>query len=122
MPYIFSGLSGTGKSSLARDLAREQIAVYLRIDTLEQAPREAGVPITGPVGYLVAHRVTADNLHLGLRVVADAVNSLDGMRAAWRNVAIEVGAPFVVIEVIYLVAIKQVNKQPVVGAQVSLSF
>jgi predicted kinase len=38
--YIFSGLPGSGKSSLAKLLACERHAVYLRIDTIEQGLRE----------------------------------------------------------------------------------
>ena len=100
MLYIFSGLPGTGKSSLATYLVREQQAVYLRIDTIEQALRAGGVPITGPEGYLVAYHIAADNLRLGMRVVADSVNPLHITRIAWRNVAKDVGVPFVEIEVI----------------------
>ena len=37
MLYIFGGLPGTGKTTLARYLAHHQRAVYLRIDTIEQA-------------------------------------------------------------------------------------
>lgn len=34
--YIFSGLPGSGKSSLSKLVARELHAIYLRIDTIEQ--------------------------------------------------------------------------------------
>jgi len=34
--YIFSGLPGTGKSTLAKIIARKLNAVYIRIDTIEQ--------------------------------------------------------------------------------------
>ena len=36
MLFIFGGLPATGKSELARYLARERSAVYLRIDTIER--------------------------------------------------------------------------------------
>src|SRR5829696_8354734 len=70
--YIFAGLPGVGKTTLARRLARELGAVHLRIDSIEQALRAAGGgvgAVTGPEGYLVAYRVAADNLRLGLSVV-----------------------------------------------------
>src|ERR1051325_4434191 len=51
MLYIFGGLPGTGKSTLSQHLAREQRAVHLRIDTIEQALREAGCLVNGPEGY-----------------------------------------------------------------------
>ncbi|EEQ16447.1 Uncharacterised protein [Yersinia frederiksenii] len=41
MLIIFSGLPGTGKSTIAHLLAERLKAVYLRIDTIEQAIRSA---------------------------------------------------------------------------------
>ncbi|NIK79967.1 putative kinase [Paenibacillus castaneae] len=35
MLYIFSGLPGTGKSTLSSALARELQATYLRVDVVE---------------------------------------------------------------------------------------
>jgi predicted kinase len=98
--YIFGGLPGTGKSTLARHLAAEQKAVYLRIDTIEQSLRNADVWNNGPAGYLAAYGLAADNLRLGLPVVADSVNPLAVTRRAWREVAQQAGVPFVEIEVI----------------------
>ncbi|NBU29185.1 MAG: AAA family ATPase, partial [Caulobacteraceae bacterium] len=40
---VFAGLPGTGKSSIARGVAEAIRAVWLRIDTLEQAIRDSGV-------------------------------------------------------------------------------
>jgi predicted kinase len=98
--YIFGGLPGTGKSTLARGLARERRAVHVRIDTIEQALRETRSLVDGREGYVVAYRVAADNLGLGLGVVADSVNPLEITRAAWRGVAARAGVPFVEIEVV----------------------
>ena len=42
MLYIFAGLPGTGKSTLATHLAAERKAVLLRIDSIEQAARDGG--------------------------------------------------------------------------------
>ena len=100
MLYIFGGLPGTGKSELSQSLARKHNAVYLRIDTIEQALRESGSPVDGPEGYAVAYRIAEDNLRNGLSVVADSVNPIEITRTAWRDVARRVGAPFVEIEVV----------------------
>ena len=40
---VFGGLPGSGKSSIARELARETGAMWLRIDSIEQPIRESGV-------------------------------------------------------------------------------
>jgi predicted kinase len=100
MLYIFGGLPGTGKTALAQLLAREKKAVYLRIDTIEQALREAGVPAAGAEGYIAAYRVAEDNLRLGSFVVADSVNPLEVTRSAWRDTANRAGRPYIEIEVI----------------------
>ena len=56
---VFGGLPGTGKTTIAKDVARRTGAVYLRIDTIEQAVRSANVLAgdIGPAGYVVANGV-----------------------------------------------------------------
>src|SRR5262249_12106203 len=89
MLIVFGGLPATGKSTLARALAQERQAVYLRIDTIEQALRSAELmgEDVGPAGYVIACALAEANLRLGLTVVADAVNPLALTRNAWRRVA-----------------------------------
>ncbi|EEA04156.1 kinase [Burkholderia sp. H160] len=95
MLIAFGGLPGTGKTTIAQTLARNLAAVYLRIDTLEQAFIAAmgdGADI-GPAGYLAGYGVAKDNLRLGLTVVVDSVNGLHVTRSGWRKVALEAGVP-----------------------------
>jgi predicted kinase len=100
MLYICAGLPGTGKTTLSLALARRLRAVHLRIDIIEQALRESGLPVHGPEGYVIAYRLAEHNLGLGLPVVTDSVNPIGITRAAWRETAHRAGAAFVEIEFI----------------------
>jgi predicted kinase len=100
MLYIFSGLPGTGKSTLAAALSRRRNAVYLRIDTIEQAIRDAGSIVQGVEGYAVAYKVAAENLRIGADVVADSVNPVEITRRSWRDAAVQNKSPFIEIEII----------------------
>ena len=95
----FSGLPGSGKSTLAKELARKKNAVYLRIDTIEQALRDLCDFNVQSEGYRITYRIAADNLKLGINVVADSCNPLDCTRQEWIHVALSNQAYFINIEV-----------------------
>jgi predicted kinase len=74
---------------IARELARRLGAVYLRIDSIEQAIRDSGTldqPLND-TGYRIGYAVAEDNLRLGRTVIADSVNPIRLTRDAWLAVA-----------------------------------
>ena len=100
MLLVFGGLPAVGKTTIATATARGIGAVHLRIDSIEQALRNADVAISGPEGYVVAYAVAEDNLRLGRTVIADSVNPVEATRAAWRQVAQRAGKRCIEIEIV----------------------
>ena len=102
MLIIFGGLPGTGKTTIARELARQIGAIHLRIDSIEQAIRDCSPDAVGldEAGYRVAYAVAEDNLRVGRTVVADSVNPLQITRDAWLEVGRRAQAITMEIEVI----------------------
>jgi predicted kinase len=99
MLIILGGLPGAGKTTIARELARQLRAVHVRIDSIEGAVRQGGVTVLNDIGYRVGYQVAEDNLKLGHSVIADSVNPLAITRNAWVQVAKHSGAQSVEIEI-----------------------
>ncbi len=89
----FSGLPGTGKTTIARLLAARLGAVYLRVDSIEGALARSTLQITAAedAGYLASQAVAADNLALGHLVIADQVSDDFWSRDGWRAVSQDAG-------------------------------
>lgn len=100
MLVIFGGLPGTGKTTVAKALARALGATYLRIDTIEQAIRQASGRDVEAEGYVAAYALAGDNLSLGRIVIADSVNPIAVTRTAWRDVAKAAHVPALEVEIL----------------------
>ncbi|MBK5143265.1 AAA family ATPase [Budviciaceae bacterium BWR-B9] len=102
MLIVFSGLPGVGKTSIAKALTKKMGGVYLRIDSIEQAIRNAGVLLkdVGTSGYDTSYLLAKDNLMLGQTVIADCVNPVSWSRDSWMQVASDADVPGVDIEII----------------------
>lgn len=88
MLIVFSGLPGSGKSTIAKLVAARLRAAYLRIDTIEQALVRAGAtPPIGVEGYSVAFAIAEDTLRASTPVVVDAVNAVAIARNSWPVLA-----------------------------------
>jgi len=101
MLIVLGGLPGVGKTTIARELARQLGAVHVRIDSIEQVIRDSRVvsSLLDDAGYRVGYAVAADNLLVGRTVVADSVNPLPATRDAWTAVAQRAGVIAVEIEI-----------------------
>ena len=99
MLVVLSGLPGVGKTTIAHGVCVAMGALHLRIDSIEQALRAAGVTVEGE-GYSVAYAVAEDNLRLGRSVVADCVNPWPLTRDAWRAVADRAGVRAIEVEIV----------------------
>lgn len=100
MLIAFGGLPAVGKSTVAKSLAQRIGAVHLRVDTIEQAMRNAGLTVSGPEGYLVARKLAEDNLLIGHTVIVDSVNPIGITRDYWRETATRMKVKLVEVELV----------------------
>jgi predicted kinase len=98
--YIFSGLPGTGKSTLAKNIAHILKAVYLRIDTIEQGIRDLCKLTVEGEGYRLAYKIASDNLKIGNSVVSDQCNPINLTRKEWMDIALKNHTQYINIEII----------------------
>jgi len=97
---VTAGLPGSGKSTIAEELAQRLGAPVLSVDPIEAAMWRSGIPVTmtGIAAYAVAEAIAAENLGLGLSVVVDAVNPVQAARTAWKQLAEQKGALLTFVE------------------------
>ena len=104
-----SGVQGTGKTTLARALARNLGAMVLSRRPLMEALLAGGVPMNPPadsvlesLGVLAYALMTAllqEQIEIGQSVVIECGVSED-IREKWRNIARAAGATFIVVDTI----------------------
>jgi predicted kinase len=101
---IFSGLPGTGKSSLAEAVAKDLGIPVFAKDWLEATllrsglvPTEADKPL-GFAGYELLTVLAERQLMLGQSVIVDSVAATGSIRARWRQLASQYAASWRVIE------------------------
>lgn len=99
---VFSGLPGVGKTTIARALAGELGAVYLRVDSIEAGLECSSLRIrpAEDAGYRALLAVANDNLASGRVVIADAVNPLLVTREWFADLAAKSNACLLNVEVV----------------------
>ncbi len=98
---IFSGLPGSGKSTLSFKLAEHLSATYVRIDTIEQGLKDVcGITQIDGMGYRLSYWIAEENLRVGNIVLAESVNGWPITRNEWNDVAKKANAPFLNVEII----------------------
>lgn len=106
MLIVVGGLPATGKTTICIALAAELRVPHVRIGTIEAAIGRAEGAFAdsnewrSPPGYDVGCAIAADQLRLGLDVVAESVNPVGPSRDAWRATRAQSGAGVLEVEVV----------------------
>lgn len=103
---VIGGHPATGKTTIARAVATDLRAAYVRIDSIETAIGRAEGTFgetngwEAPPGYAVGYAMATDQLQAGLDVVAESVNPVRASRDAWRAAGLGAQASVLEVEVI----------------------
>jgi predicted kinase len=102
---VFTGLPGTGKSSLANATGRTLGLPVFSRDRLEAALRRCQITSehgrgAGWAAYELLTELSSVQLRLGVSVILDSVATYTNVRATWRALAAHYQAGFCVIECI----------------------
>lgn len=101
MLVLLSGLPGTGKSTIAQEVARRLPGSWLSVDPIESALLQSGIHPQQPTGlaaYVVAEALADAQLGLGQDVIIDAVNAVEEARVGWRRLAARHGTTLKIVE------------------------
>ena len=95
-----TGLPCSGKSTVAYGLAARMHWPVFSVDPIDSALRGEGIDAgaAGMAAYIVAARLAADQLGLGLSAIVDGCNADPELHELWRELAGHTGARLEVIE------------------------
>jgi predicted kinase len=99
---VMSGLPGSGKSTIAEQIATRLKIPLLSVDPIESAIIKAGVAKgfeTGLAAYLVAEALAGEQIKLGASVIVDAVNAEEEGKDVWRGLAGRYGLDPIILDV-----------------------
>ncbi|AIT08726.1 kinase [Candidatus Francisella endociliophora] len=86
--YIFSGLPGVGKTTLAKQLAQVMPnTVYYRIDTVEYYLKKAYPQELTIQGYELVYYQAKESLKLGKSLIIDCCNPVIESRELWNKLS-----------------------------------
>ncbi|MBK2258789.1 AAA family ATPase [Francisella philomiragia] len=86
--YIFSGLPGVGKTTLAKQLAQAMPnTAYFRIDTVEYYLKKAYSQELNKQGYEIVYYQAKENLELDKSVIIDCCNPILESRELWNSLS-----------------------------------
>lgn len=99
--YIFSGLPGVGKTTLAKQLSQTiPNSVYYRIDTVEYYLKKAYSQELTKQGYELLYYQAKENLELGKSIIIDCCNPVIESRELWNKLSQVNSTKVINIEVI----------------------
>ena len=99
--YIFSGLPGVGKTTLAKQLAQAMPnTAYFRIDTVEYYLKKAYSQELNKQGYEIVYYQAKENLELGKNIIIDCCNPILESRELWNSLSLINNTKVINIEII----------------------
>lgn len=102
MLIAMAGLPGSGKSTVAGEVARALGCALFSVDPIEAAMWRAGIGQDQPTGlaaYVVAEDLAREQLLIGHDAIVDAVNDVEAARDQWVALAARLSHPLAFVEV-----------------------